>query len=74
MCPPVPTPVISTSMPSGKSVAISRAVSRACTSTLAGFSNCCGIQLFGVAAISSSARAMHAFMPPARGVSSKAAP
>jgi hypothetical protein len=41
-CPPVPTPVIKMSTPSGKSLMISCAVVRACTSILAGLSNCCG--------------------------------
>ena len=47
--PPVPTPVINTSSPSGKSARISCAVVRTWMSMLAGFSNCCGIQLPGVA-------------------------
>ena len=51
MWPPVPTPVISASSPSGKSARISRAVVRTWTSMLAGLSNCCGIQAPGVAAI-----------------------
>ena len=72
--PPVPTPVISTSSPSGKSARISCAVVRSCTATLAGFSNCCGIQAPGVCAASSSARAMAPFMPFSRGVRSKVAP
>ena len=74
MWPPVPTPVISTSMPSGKSAAISSAVVRTCTSTLAGLSNCCGIQAPGVPATISSARAIEPFMPFSRGVRSKLAP
>ena len=74
MWPPVPTPVISTSMPAGKSAAISCAVVRACTSMLAGLSNCCGIQAPGVEATISCARAMAPFMPFSRGVSSKRAP
>jgi hypothetical protein len=45
MWPPVPTPVISTSIGSSrKSARISCAVVRTWTSMLAGFSNCCGIQ------------------------------
>ena len=48
MWPPVPTPVISTSIgASRKSARISCAVVRRWTSRLAGFSNCCGIQLSG---------------------------
>ncbi|MNS99851.1 hypothetical protein D3C72_1342660 [compost metagenome] len=74
MWPPVPTPVMSTSMPSGKSAAISSAVVRTCTSTLAGLLNCCGIHAPGVPATISSARAMEPFMPLARGVRSKVAP
>ena len=74
MWPPVPTPVISASMPLGKSAAISSAVVRAWTSTLAGFSNCCGIHAPGVVATSSAARAIAPFMPFSRGVSSKVAP
>ena len=74
MWPPVPTPVMRQSMPSGKSSRISRAVVRSCTSTLAAFSNCCGIQAPGVCAASSCARAMEPFMPFSRGVRSKLAP
>lgn len=74
MWPPVPTPVMSTSMPSGKSAAISSAVVRTCTSTLAGLLNCCGIHAPGVAATISSARAIEPFMPFSRGVRSKLAP
>ena len=74
MWPPVPTPVISTSSPSGKSARISCAVVRTCTSMLAGLSNCCGIQAPGVLATISSARAIEPFMPFSRGVRSKLAP
>ena len=72
--PPVPTPVISTSRPSGKSARISCAVVRTCTATLAGFSNCCGIQAPGVAATSSCAFSIAPFMPFSRGVSTNFAP
>ena len=44
------------------------------TSTLAGFSNCCGIQPPGVAARISLAFAIEPFMPSARGVSTSWAP
>ena len=71
---PSASPVISASMPFGKSAAISSAVVRTCTSMLAGFSNCCGIQPLGVSARSSVARAMAPFMPFSRGVSTKLAP
>jgi hypothetical protein len=74
MWPPVPTPVMITSMPSGKSAAISSAVVRACTSTLAGLLNCWGIHAPGVPATISSARAIEPFMPFSRGVRSKLAP
>ena len=47
---------------------------RACTSMLAGFSNCCGIHAPGVAATSSWALAIAPGMPFSRGVSSKLAP
>ncbi|MCY1552290.1 hypothetical protein D9M68_886780 [compost metagenome] len=72
--PPVPTPVISTSTPSGKSAAISAAVVLAWIATLAGLLNCCGIQAPGVLATISSARAMEPFMPFSRGVRSNEAP
>ena len=74
MWPPVPTPVMSASNPSGKSARISFAVVRACTSTFAGFSNCCGIHAPGVLSRSSSALAIEPFMPSARGVSTSVAP
>ena len=74
MCPPVPTPEMIASTPSGKLAAISSAVVRTWTSMLAGFSNCCGIQVPGVCACNSSARAMAPFMPFSRGVRSKLAP
>jgi hypothetical protein len=41
---------------------------------LAGFSNCCGIQAFGVLATSSVALAMAPFMPLSAGVSTRSAP
>ena len=74
MWPPVPTPVISASMPLGKSAAISCAVVRTCTSMLAGFSNCCGIQAPGRFGDQLVARAIEPFMPFSRGVSTKLAP
>ena len=75
MCPPVPTPVmIATGGLSAKSAWISSDVVRTCPSMLAGFSNCCGIQLFGVVLTISRARAMAPFMPFSRGVRSKLAP
>ena len=74
MCPPVPTPVMMASTPSGKSARISGTVVRTWMSMLAGFSNWCGIQEPGLSAASSVARAMAAFMPPSLGVSSKVAP
>ena len=74
MCPPVPTPVIIASSPSGKSSRISFAVVSRWIFTLAGFSNCCGIQAPGVSARSSFARAMAPDMPFSRGVRSKRAP
>ena len=74
-CPPVPTPVISASIgASTKSARISAAVVRTWTATLAGLSNCAGIQAPGVSATISSARAMAPFMPFSRGVRSKLAP
>ena len=73
-CPPVPTPVMMASRPSGKSRAISSAVVFTCTAMLAGFSNCCGIQAPGVLATISCAFAIEPFMPFSRGVSSNVAP
>ena len=70
----MPTPVMIASMPSGKSARISCAVVRAWTAMLAGLSNCCGIQAPGFSATNSVARAMAAFIPPARGVRSNVAP
>ena len=72
--PPVPTPLISTSSPSGKSARISLAVVSEWMAGLAGFSNCCGIQASGVSVSSSRARSMAPGMPRSRGVSSKRAP
>jgi hypothetical protein len=74
MWPPVPTPVMSASRPSGKSARISSAVVRTCTAILAGLSNCCGIQAPVVEASSSWRFSMAPFMPFSRGVSSKLAP
>ncbi len=74
MWPPVPTPVISASMPLGKSAAISSAVVRMWTSMFAGFSNCCGIHAPGVAATISCALAIDPFIPFSRGVRTKLAP
>ena len=70
MWPPVPTPVMRKSTPSGKSRRISWAVASRWIAGLAGFSNCCGIQAPSICATSSSARAIAAFIPPSRGVSS----
>ena len=50
------------------------AVVRRWISRLAGFSNCCGIQLFDVCSTSSWARAIAPFMPFSFGVRSKLAP
>ena len=72
--PPVPTPVISTSSPCGKSARISRAVVCTWASMLAGLSNCCAIQAPGMPAAISWARAIAPFMPFSRGVRSKLAP
>ena len=47
---------------------------RLCASTLAGLSNCIGIQDFGVSFWSSLARAMAPFIPSSRGVRSSSAP
>ena len=64
MWPPVPTPVmIASSGLSAKSRRISCAVVRRWTSTLAGLSNCCGIQLPGVCGdelLGAVDRALHA--------------
>ena len=74
MCPPVPTPVIITSRPSGKSRRISCAVVVRWISRFAGFSNCCGIHAFGTARTISCARAMAPLIPFSFGVSSSSAP
>jgi alkylation response protein AidB-like acyl-CoA dehydrogenase len=74
-CPPVPTPVISTSIGvSAKSLRISIAVVRTCTAILAGFSNCCGIHAPGISSCNWRARSIAPFMPFSRGVRSNVAP
>ena len=73
-CPPVPTPVISTSAPSGKSASNSRAVVRACASMFDALSNCCGIHAPGVSETICCARSIHPGMPFSRGISTNLAP
>jgi hypothetical protein len=75
MWPPVPTPVISASIGiSSKSSRISRAVVLTWIATFAGFSNCPGIQLFGVDSTIAYAFSIAPLTPSARGVSAKVAP
>jgi hypothetical protein len=82
MCPPVPTPVMVTSIPSGKSRSTSSAVVRRCTSMFDPFSNCIGSHAPSGRAsppalrssTSACARAMAPFIPTSRGVSSSRAP
>ncbi len=74
MVPPVPTPATRMSTVPSVSRQISWAVVRRWTSGLAGFSNCCGMNEFGVDSTISRAFAIAADMPPAAGVSTSSAP
>ena len=72
--PPVPTPATKISTRPSVSRQISCPVVRSCIAGLAGLSNCCRISEPGLAAFSSSARAMAPFIPSAPGVSTNSAP
>ena len=72
--PPVPTPAMKTSTWPSVSVQISSAVVVRWMAGLAGLTNCCGTNEFGVSAATCSARAIAPFMPSAPGVSTSSAP
>src|SRR5262245_37890460 len=72
--PPVPTPEMSASTFPSVSFQISSAVVRRCTSGLAGFLNCCGMNAFGILARSSFAFSIAPGMPFERSVSTSFAP
>ncbi len=72
--PPVPTPAISASTLPSVSVQISSAVVLRCTSGLAGFWNCCGMNASGIFASSSLAFSIAPFMPFGPSVSTSFAP